>query len=41
LTPAQTRRSLRLFAEEVMPAFTGSIAPVASGSLHHSGESAR
>jgi alkanesulfonate monooxygenase SsuD/methylene tetrahydromethanopterin reductase-like flavin-dependent oxidoreductase (luciferase family) len=41
LTPAQTRRSLRLFAEEVMPAFTGSTAPVASGSLRHSGESAR
>jgi hypothetical protein len=31
LTAAQTRRSLRLFAEEVMPAFTESTAPVASG----------
>jgi alkanesulfonate monooxygenase SsuD/methylene tetrahydromethanopterin reductase-like flavin-dependent oxidoreductase (luciferase family) len=41
LTPAQTRRSLRLFAEEVMPAFTGSTAPMASGSPHHSGDSAR
>jgi alkanesulfonate monooxygenase SsuD/methylene tetrahydromethanopterin reductase-like flavin-dependent oxidoreductase (luciferase family) len=29
LTPEQTLRSLRLFAEEVMPAFSGSAAPVA------------
>jgi hypothetical protein len=29
LTYEQTRRSLRLFAAEVMPAFLGSAAPVA------------
>jgi alkanesulfonate monooxygenase SsuD/methylene tetrahydromethanopterin reductase-like flavin-dependent oxidoreductase (luciferase family) len=31
LSHDQTRRSLRLFAEEVMPAFSGSSAPVAQG----------
>jgi hypothetical protein len=41
LTAAQTRRSLRLFAEEVIPAFTGSTALVASGPPHQSQDSAR
>lgn len=31
LSHEQTRCSLRLFAEEVMPAFSGSPAPVAQG----------